>query len=71
MPDGAEGLFADGGGVDGGNGWTFANAGADVHAIGTLAPIVNGYIGCIVIRPDGSRELARTVPDPLAQCKPD
>lgn len=34
---------------------------------GSLAPIVVGYIGCIVIRPDGSRYLARAVPDPLAQ----
>jgi hypothetical protein len=37
-----------------------------VHAVGTLAPIIDGYIGCIVIRPDGSRQLARAVPDPLA-----
>jgi hypothetical protein len=29
-----------------------------------------GYVGCIVIRPDGSRFLARAVPDPLEQ-KPD
>jgi hypothetical protein len=40
-------------------------------AVGTLAPIVDGYIGCIVIRPDGSRVLARVVPDPLAQRKSD
>jgi hypothetical protein len=32
-----------------------------------LAPIVEGYIGCIVIRPDGSRSVARAVPDPLAE----
>jgi hypothetical protein len=32
---------------------------------------VDGYIACIVIRPDGSRQLARLVPDPLAQRKPD
>jgi hypothetical protein len=36
-----------------------------------VAPIIDGYIGCIVIRPDGSRVVARTVPDPLAQQKPD
>ena len=28
-------------------------------------PIVDGYIGCIVIQPDGSRYLARIEPDPL------
>jgi hypothetical protein len=28
-----------------------------------------GYIGCIVIQPDGRRRLARAVPDPLAQPK--
>jgi hypothetical protein len=38
-----------------------------VHAVGSLAPIVDGYIGCIVIKPDGSRYVARAVPDPLAQ----
>jgi hypothetical protein len=35
-----------------------------------LAPIIGGYIGCIVIRPDGSRYVARAVPDPLAGQKP-
>jgi hypothetical protein len=44
--------------------------GEDVHAVGSLAPLADA-IGCIVIRPDGSRELARLVPDPLAQRKPD
>jgi hypothetical protein len=38
-----------------------------VHVVGVFAPIVEGYIGCIVIRPDGSGYLARAVPDPLAQ----
>jgi hypothetical protein len=32
-----------------------------------LGPIVPGYIGCIVIKPDGGRYVARAVPDPLAQ----
>jgi hypothetical protein len=32
-----------------------------------LDPIVPGHVGCIVIQPDGSRYLARAVPDPLAQ----
>ena len=41
------------------------------HAVGSLAPIVEGYIGCIVIRTDRSRVLARAMPDPLAQQRPD
>jgi hypothetical protein len=38
-----------------------------VHAVGSLAPIRDGWIGCIVIAPDGSRYVGRAVPDPLAQ----
>jgi hypothetical protein len=49
----------------------FANHGDDVHAVGLLDPVVPGHVGCIVIRPDGSRYLARAVPDPLAHHKPD
>jgi hypothetical protein len=41
-----------------------------VHAVGTLAAIIEGYVGCIVIRPDGSRYLARVERDPLAEQKP-
>ena len=67
LDDGAEALLVNGGGIDGGNGAYFANYGDDVHAVGSLAPIIDGYIGCIVIRPDGSRYVARAVPDPLAQ----
>jgi hypothetical protein len=37
------------------------------HAVGSLAPIVPGHIGCIVLKPDGSRYVARAVPDPLAR----
>ena len=38
MPDGAQGLAVDGGGFGGdGNGFTFANAGEDVHGVGSLA----------------------------------
>jgi hypothetical protein len=60
LEDGHEALLVDGGGIDGGPGIYFANAGGDdVHAVGTLAPLIEGYIGCIVIRPDGSRVLAR------------
>lgn len=67
LPDGHEALLVDGGGLDGGKGAYFANCGEDVHAVGTLAPIVEGHIGCIVIKPDGSRYVARAVPDPLAK----
>jgi hypothetical protein len=53
----------DGGGIDGGDGTHFVNYGDDVHAYGSLDPLVPGHIGCIVIRPDGSRYLARAVLD--------
>jgi len=43
----------------------------DLPAVGTLAPLIEGAIGCIVIRPDGRRYVAHAVPDPLAQQKPD
>jgi hypothetical protein len=66
LDDGHEALLVNGGGIDGGNGVYLANYGDDVHAVGSLAPIVDGYIGCIVIRADGSRYVARAVPDPLA-----
>jgi hypothetical protein len=71
LPDGHEALLVDGGGIDGGNGFTFANHAADIHAIGPTAPLIPGHIGCIVIRPDGSRHLARIEADPMAQQKPD
>jgi hypothetical protein len=67
LDDGHEALLVNGGGIDGGDGAYFANAGEDVHVVGKLDPIVPGHVGCIVIRPDGSRFLARAVPDPLAQ----
>ena len=67
LEDGAEALLVDGGGLDGGNGTYFTCAGDDVHAVGSLSPVVEGYIGCIVIKPDGSRYVARAVPDPLAE----
>jgi hypothetical protein len=71
LDDGHEALLVNGGGLDGGSGTFFANAGKDVHAVGSLAPALAGYVGCIVLRPDGSRVLARAVPDPLGQQKPD
>jgi len=39
--------------------WTTMDDGAE-------APLIEGHIGCVVIRPDGSRYLARVMPDPLA-----
>ena len=66
LPDGHEALLVNGGGMDGGNGAFFANAGDDVHAVGLVAPLVPGHVGCIVIRPDGSRYLVRAARDPLA-----
>jgi hypothetical protein len=71
LDDGHQALLLDGGGFDCGTGIFFCNAGNDLHAVGSLAPIVGGYVGCIVIRPDKTRVLARAVPDPLAQHKPD
>jgi hypothetical protein len=67
LDDGSEALLVDGAGFDGGTGSFFANAGDDLHAVGSLDPIVPGCVGCIVIRPDGSRYLAKVMADPLAQ----
>jgi hypothetical protein len=67
LDDGHEALLVNGGGIDGGSGAFFANRGEDVHAVGSMAPMVPGHVGCIVIYPDGSRELAHVEPDPLAQ----
>jgi hypothetical protein len=67
----AAGLLVSGGGPDGGVGAYFANAGEGVHLVGSLAPIAEGYISCIVIRPDRTRVLARAVPDPLVQQQSD
>ena len=67
LPDGSQALLVNGGGIDGGNGVYFANAADDVHAVGTLAPLIPGHVGCIVIAPDRTRRLARVEPDPLAQ----
>jgi hypothetical protein len=64
--DGHEALLVNGAGFDGGTGGYFANAGHDVHAVGSVAPLAD-VIGCVVIRPDGSRELARVGLDPLAE----
>jgi hypothetical protein len=67
LDDGHEALLINGGGLDGSAGAYFANAGEDVHVVGSVAPLIPGQVGCIVIRPDGSRHLARAVPDPLAR----
>ena len=66
LDDGAEVLLVNGGGFDGGDGAYLANCGEDLHAVGLLDALAPGHIGCIVITPDGSRRLARVVPDPLA-----
>ena len=66
LDDGHAALLVNGGGIDGGSGAFFANAGDDLHAVGSLAPIIEGAIGCIVIRLDKTRVLARVVRDPLA-----
>jgi hypothetical protein len=60
-------LIVDGGGYDGRNGFTFAIAGDDPHAVAPTAPVIPGCIGCVVLRPDGKRYLAHVVPDPLAR----
>ena len=61
LPDGHEVLL-----VDGWSGGYFANHGDDLHAYGSLDPLVPGHVGCIVIKPDKTRVLARAVPDPLS-----
>jgi hypothetical protein len=71
LPDGAEALLVNGGGVDGGAGAFFVNHGNDLHAVGTMAPLIEGFVGCVVIRPDSSRKLAHVEPDPLAGQKPE
>jgi heptaprenylglyceryl phosphate synthase len=40
-------LLVNGGGIDGGDGAYFANHGADVHVVGSLAPLVPGHFGCM------------------------
>jgi hypothetical protein len=67
LDDAHEALLVNGGGIDGGDGAYFANAGNDVHVVGSLDPMIPGHVGCIVIAPDGSRRLAHAVPDPLAE----
>lgn len=64
LPDGHQALLVNGGGIDGGSGAYFANAGQDVHAVGSLQPLAPA-VGCILIRPDGRRVLARVERDPL------
>jgi hypothetical protein len=71
LDDGAEALLVNGGGVDRGPGAFFVNHGNDLHAVGTMAPLIDGYVACVVVRPDGSRKLAHVEPDPLAQQKLD
>ncbi len=68
MPDdGSQALMIDGGEIDGYTGFTVAGRGDDLHLVGPAAPLIPGYIGCVVVPPDGSRHLARAMPDPLAE----
>ncbi len=67
LDDGHEALLVNGGGFDDRNGAFVANAGEDVHVVGSTSALVPGTVGCVVIRTDGSRYLARVEPDPLAQ----
>ncbi len=69
LPDGAEALIVDGGGLDGGSGIYFANAGEAVHAVGSLNPIVPGCVGCVVIEPDGTRRLAPRGARPVGEAQ--
>jgi hypothetical protein len=71
LEDGAEALVVDGGGFDGGSGTFFVNHGDDVHAVGSLAPLAEGCIGCIVIEPSGRRYLAHVERDPMAEQNPE
>jgi hypothetical protein len=70
LPDDHEALLVNGGGIDGGAGAFIANAGEDLHVVGSVEPLIPGHVGCIVLAPDGSRRLARVVADPLAEQKP-
>lgn len=67
LDDGHQALLVNGAGVDGGGGAFFVNHGDDLHAAGSVAPLIPGHVGCVVIRPDGSRMLAYAAPDPAAQ----
>ena len=51
LDDGHDALVVIGGGSDGGDGAFLANYGDDVHAVGSLAPMIPGSVGCIVFRP--------------------
>jgi hypothetical protein len=66
LPDGSAALVIEGGGFDGGDGYFIANAGSDLHVIGSTAPMIPGAIGCVVIDAAGSRELVRLIDDPEA-----
>jgi SnoaL-like domain len=44
---GSGALLVNGGGIDGGDGASFANHGEDVHVVVSLAPFVPGHFGCM------------------------
>ena len=55
------------GGFGGESGFTIASYGDDLHVVGPTAPVIDGFYGCVVVKPDGFRYLAHLVPDPLAE----
>jgi hypothetical protein len=62
LPDGHEALLVNGGGIDGGKGAYFRQPLRGRTRRGVAGPLVPGHVGCIVIRPDGSRVFARARP---------
>jgi hypothetical protein len=62
LDDRHEALLVNGGGFDGGPGAFVANAGNDLHVIGTLDSIVPTTSAASWSRPDKARVVARAVP---------
>jgi hypothetical protein len=50
------------GGIDGSNGFTIASHDDDLHVVGPTSPLIPGYVGCVVVRRDGSRVLLAWCP---------
>lgn len=71
--DGIETLLVDGGGIDGGTGYMVSNGpiDEDLHVIGPTDPLFPGKIVAVSIHPDGSRKLAKLIPDPLVEWRRD
>ena len=72
LPDGGEALFVNLDAATGdGDGAYFACHNDELHAVGSLAPLIEGAIGLIAIKPDHTRQLVHVQPDPLAQERDD